>query len=276
VIAKDATDRNRTSPFAFTGNKFEFRAVGASQPIAVPLTVLNAVVGEALGELNAQVDAQLKSGKDTRAAVLAVVRTAVEESKAVRFDGNNYSAEWRAEAEKRGLPHLKNTIEALHAWELPKAKELFNKSGILSAPELEARTHIRHEQYVKTLNIEAQLLKEMAETQILPAALRDLSDRTKTVERLSAVHIDPSARLVDPIRAQAGRIGDAYARLDALKAALVEAEGQKSPHAQSEAFGTKVCAAMSALRDVLDTIEEACDASLWPLPKYRELLARHI
>src|SRR5205807_1339963 len=120
------------------------------QPIAVPLTTLNVTVGEALQAMNAQVEAQRKSGKDQKAAVLFVIRQTISETKAIRFDGNNYAKEWREEAEKRGLPHARNTVEALHTWEQPQVRDLFVKSGVLSREELDARLHVRHEQYVKT------------------------------------------------------------------------------------------------------------------------------
>ncbi len=273
LLAKDATDRNRTSPFAFTGNKFEFRAVGASQAIAVPLTVLNAAVGEALGGLTAAVEAEQKSGKELRVAVLAAVRATINETGAVRFDGNNYSPEWPIEADRRGLPHARNTVEALHTWELPRVRDLFVKSGILSKEELEARIHVRHEQYAKTINIEAQLLREIAEQKILPAATRDLSVRAEAIARLKAVGIEPADTMHTVLREQAARVGVAYGRLDGLRAALAEADGNRELHAQTAAFGGPVMAAQLALRESLDAIEEHCNEYYWPLPKYRELLA---
>jgi glutamine synthetase len=268
VLQKDYTDRNRTSPFAFTGNKFEFRAVGASQPIAVPLTVLNVTVGEALQAMNAQVEAQRKSGRDQRAALLNVIRQTISETKAIRFDGNNYSKEWREEAERRGLPHAKNTVEALRIWEQPQVRELFVKSGVLSKEELDARIHVRHEQYTKTINIEAQLLREMAETMILPAVWQDVKRKAESLEAIGGKGT-VLGRVVD---SQAELLGRAYTRLDELKAALSQAEATEGLHAQTEAFGGPVLHAQNALRETLDALEEACDARLWPLPKYREML----
>ena len=267
LLAKDATDRNRTSPFAFTGNKFEFRAVGASQAIAVPMTVLNMAVGEALQVMNGQVEAAKKTGKDTRAALLSVVRATITETKAVRFDGNNYSKEWRAEAEKRGLPHAKNTVESLKTWDKAETRDLFIKSAVLSKEELEARVHVRHEQFVKSVNIEAHVLREMAETLILPAVWEDVRNRAETLAKL------PDApALKKPVAAEADLLGKAHGRLDELKAVLGQAEATEG-HAQTEMFGGKVMDAMTALREGLDLLEEICDARLWPLPKYREMLA---
>jgi glutamine synthetase len=272
-IEKDATDRNRTSPFAFTGNKFEFRAVGSSQPIALPLTVINAAVAEALEGLNAKLEAELKAGKEHKAAVLAVVRQAIIETKGIRFEGNNYSEEWKKEAERRGLPHAKDTVEALHIWESAASKAVFAKPGILSEGEQESRLHIRHEQYQKAISIETQVLREMAETQIIPSILADLGTHAESLAKLAAAGITVPETLKAALQAQTTLAGEAQARLATMKAALAAAEAIEDNHARTIAFGGKVNQAKHALREVLDGLEEACDADLWPLPKYRELLA---
>lgn len=273
MIEKDATDRNRTSPFAFTGNKFEFRAVGSSQPIALPLTVINAAVAEALEGLNAQLEAELKAGKEHQAAVMAVVKKAIIETKAIRFEGNGYSEAWKQEAERRGLPHAKDTVAALHIWEQPASKAVFTRPGILGEHELEARVHIRHEQYQKAIAIETQVLREMAETQILPSITADLGARAESLSKLVAVGLSVPDSLKDALQAQVALAGEAQIRLAAMKAALLEAEAVEDIHARTEAFGNKVNEAKHALREVLDHLEEACDADLWPLPKYWELLS---
>ena len=272
-IEKDATDRNRTSPFAFTGNKFEFRAVGSSQPIALPLTVINAAVGEALEGLNAKLEAEIKAGKEHKAAILSVVRQAIIETKAIRFEGNGYSDEWKAEAERRGLPHAKDTVAALHTWESPASKAVFTKTGILSEGELESRIHIRHEQYQKAIAIETQILREMAETQILPAITADLGARAASLGKLATAGITVPETLKAALQAQATLAGEAQARLSAMKAALAAAEAIEDIHARTKAFGRHVNQAKHALREVLDHLEEACDADLWPLPKYWQLLS---
>ena len=272
-IEKDATDRNRTSPFAFTGNKFEFRAVGSSQPIGLPLTVINAAVAEALEELNTKLAAELEAGKELKAAVMTVVRQAIIETKAIRFEGNGYSDEWKVEAERRGLPHAKDTVAALHIWEQPAVKAVFSKSGILSEGELESRLHIRHEQYQKAIAIETQVLREMAETQILPSITADLGARADTLAKLAAVGITVPATLKNALQAQATLAGEAQSRLAAMKEALVAAEALEDLHARTEAFGNSVNQSKHALREVLDLLEEACDADLWPLPKYWQLLS---
>ena len=275
ALEKDATDRNRTSPFAFTGNKFEFRAVGSSQAIAFPLTVINACVAEALDDMNARMDTETANGRSTRAAALMVIREAILETRAIRFEGNNYSDEWRIEAERRGLPHARNTVSALKIWEEPASKKVITRKGILTAEELESRTHIRHEQYQKAISIEAQVLREMAETMLMPAIMEDLGARAETLARLAAVGVNAPGPLKDAIQAQATLAGTAQERLVALKAAMVAAEhaSEEDNGKRTEAFGVGVREAQESLREVLDTLEKDCSAARWPIPVYRELLA---
>jgi glutamine synthetase len=272
-IEKDATDRNRTSPFAFTGNKFEFRAVGSSQPIALPLTVINAAVAEALDDLNAKLEAELRAGKEHKAAVLSVVRQAIIETKAIRFEGNGYSEEWKQEAERRGLPHAKDTVAALHIWEEPAVKAVLAKPGILSEGEQESRLHIRHEEYQKVIAIETQVLRQMAETQILPSVTADLGSRADSLGKLATAGISVPEAMKVALQAQANLAGEAQTRLAAMKAALSKAEALEDLHARTVAFGNEVNQSKHALREVLDALEDACDADLWPLPKYWELLS---
>ena len=272
-LEKDATDRNRTSPFAFTGNKFEFRAVGSSQPIAFPLTVINAAVAEALDELTAALEREMALGKETASAVLAVVRGAVAETKAIRFEGNGYSEEWKAEAEQRGLPHARDTVAALHIFEEPAAKEVFIRSGIFTSQEWESRIHIRHEQYQKALSIEAQVLREMAETMVLPTLLEDLRLRADALVKLGAAGIEVPESLLGALKIQTHLVGSAQEHLVALKAVMVSAEAQEDLHARTQAYGTQVKQTQESLRELLDQAEKDCAARLWPIPVYRELLA---
>ena len=272
-IQKDATDRNRTSPFAFTGNKFEFRAVGSSQPIALPLTVINAAVAEALEDLNAKLEVALQSGRDHDAAILSLVRETILETKSIRFEGNGYSEDWKQEAERRGLPHAQDTVAALPIWESAASKAVFAKAGILSEGELEARLHIRHEQYQKVIAIETQVLREMAETKILPSITADLGARAESLAQLTVVGLIVPETLKSALQAQLTLAGVAQARLGVMKQALAEAEAIEDDHARTEYFGHRVNQAKHSLREVLDQLEEACDADLWPLPKYWELLS---
>ena len=273
ALQKDATDRNRTSPFAFTGNKFEFRAVGSSQAIAFPLTVINATVSEALDEMNIRMDKAIAAGQTTNAAAIAVIREVILESKAVRFEGNGYSEAWKQEAEKRGLPHAKDTVAALHAWELQASKDVFTRSGILTAEELSSRLHIRHEQYQLALSIEALALRDIAETLLLPAILEDLGARAETLAKLTAVGVAAPASLKAALATQAELAGIAQERLEALKAATIAAESEEDLHKRTSAYGVVVREAQESLRDVLDQLEKGCAASRWPIPVYREMLA---
>jgi glutamine synthetase len=275
ALEKDATDRNRTSPFAFTGNKFEFRAVGSSQAIAFPLTVINATVAEALDDMNARMDAELNAGRSSRAAAMAVIREVIAETRSIRFEGNNYSAEWRQEAERRGLPHAKDTVAALRVWEDPASRQVFTRKGILAAEELEARIHIRHEQYQKAISIEAQVLREMAETMLLPAVMTDLGCRADTILKLTAAGVTVPVPLKEALETQTRLAGIAQERLAALKTAMTAAEHvPEEDHARrTEAYGAGVREAQELLRDVLDQLEKDCAAGRWPIPVYRDLLA---
>jgi glutamine synthetase len=275
MLQKDATDRNRTSPFAFTGNKFEFRAVGSSQAIAFPLTVINATVAEALDEMNARMDTELKAGRSSRAAAIAVIRETIAETRAIRFEGNNYSAEWRQEAEKRGLPHAKDTVAALRVWDDPASRLVLTRKGILAPEELEARIHIRHEQYQKAIAIEAQVLREMAETMLLPAIVTDLGCRADAIIKLNGAGVTVPGSLKEALETQTRLAGIAQERLAALKTAMTAAEHvPEDDHGRrTEAYGAGVREAQELLRDVLDQLEKDCAASRWPIPVYRDLLA---
>lgn len=275
VLAKDYTDRNRTSPFAFTGNKFEFRAVGAGQSIAVPLSILNTAIGDALETLTQRVLSATGGRTSDEAAVhkaiLEVLREVITETKAVRFDGNGYSAEWREEAQRRGLPHARDTVEALQIWEQPAVRELLARARVLSEAEQEARVHVRHEQYQKALAIEAQVLRELSETMILPVAIEDLRRKSAVQELLG--HAPKGEAVLSAFRRERDLIAAAYDHVDRLKEALAAAEHTDELHARTLAFAHKVRPAQQALREVLDQLEETVDAALWPLPKYREMLA---
>jgi glutamine synthetase len=274
-LEKDATDRNRTSPFAFTGNKFEFRAVGSSQAIAFPLTVLNAIMSDALDNMNARMETELAAGRSTHAAAMAVISEVITETRMIRFEGNNYSPAWRQEAEKRGLPHARDTVAALRVWNDPEARKVFTRNGILTMEELESRVHIRHEQYQKAVAIEAQVLREMTETMLMPAVLEDLAARADTFVKLNSLGIASPAPLLEALQTQARLAGIAQERLVALKAAMTAAEHvpEEENGRRTEAYGSGVREAQELLRDVLDQLEKDCAASRWPIPVYRDLLA---
>ena len=263
VLPKDATDRNRTSPFAFTGNKFEFRAVGSSAPIYWPQTVLNTAVADSLCQLADELE-KLEHGDFE--GLTRILSGIVKANKQVLFEGNNYAEEWHAEAAKRGLPNNKTTVDALPALTTPKAKELFSKFGVLSERELAARVEINWERYVKVQNIEANCTLDMARTLILPAAVRYLGElggasASKGVKAVAGNVAALTDGLVDAIHA--------------LETAQHAAHEASSVHAEAVSFCNKVIPAQNAVRAVADELETLVADDLWPLPKYRELLFQY-
>ena len=271
-IEKDNTDRNRTSPFAFTGNKFEFRAVGSSASIAFPIVLLNAAVAEALGELTEQIGAKMKRGKSVDDVVLAVVREAFKETASIRFEGNNYSDDWVKEAEKRGLPNLRRSPEALDQLLTRQSRTLLTKLGIFTKPELESRYHVRLERYIKDMLIEAHTLKEIIDTIILPASF-SYSGSLAT----SAAHAVSAGIMNTPQIAAANEIGEMIATLrarrDSLDGLLVKAEEMHhDAPKQAKLLTGAVADAMAAAREASDALELKVADELWPLPKYREML----
>jgi glutamine synthetase len=220
-------------------------------------------------------ETELAGGLKSRAAAIKIIRQVITETRSIRFEGNNYSNEWREEAEKRGLPHARNTVAALKVWEDEGARKVFTRCGVLTAEELEARIHIRHEQYQKAIAIEAQVLREMAETMLLPAVLEDLGARADSLAKLAAVGVTVPGSLKDALETQTRLAGIAQERLVALKSAMTAAEhlSEEDNGKRTEAFGGPVREAQELLRDVLDQLEKDTNADLWPIPVYRDLLA---
>ncbi len=262
-VARDNTDRNRTSPFAFTGNKFEFRAVSSAASISTPIAFLNAAVADALGEFERAISARTAKGASLQDAVLDVVRQAVVDTKAVRYEGNNYAPELVEEARKRGLPNLRTTPEALEELVKPDALEFLARTKVFAKAEAEARYHVRLERYVKDIDIEVEALENLVSGHVLPAAykqlaLLDSAGGAKTarasLDRTSATVDELSARMADlqSSAEKAGRIGDL----------------EKHAHALAE----QVVPAMAAVRAVCDRLEESVADEFWTLPKYSEML----
>ncbi len=271
-IEKDNTDRNRTSPFAFTGNKFEFRAVGSSASIAFPIVLLNAAVAEALDEITEQIRGSMKKGKSVDDVVLAVVREAFKETPAIRFEGNNYSAEWVKEAEKRGLPNLRRTPEALDQLNSKQSKALFTKLGIFTKVELESRYHVRVERYVKDMLIEAHTLKEMIDTLVLPAAFSYSGSLASSASHAVAAGIS-SVPQIDLANEIGGMIEELQKQRNALEAVIAKAEGMHDdPTKQAKLLTAAGADTMAAARECADALELRVSDELWPLPKYREML----
>ncbi len=260
VLPKDATDRNRTSPFAFTGNKFEFRAVGSSAPIYWPQTVLNTAVADSLSQLADELE-KLKEGDFP--GLTAILSKVVGANQQVLFEGNGYSEEWHAEAARRGLPNNRTTVDALPSLTTAKAKKLFSSFGVLSERELASRVEINWERYVKVSNIEASCALDMARTMILPA----------TAQYLGQLNAAPSSRGISAVCEKVSGLADSLVdAIDALEHAQHKAHEAGSVQKEARAFVDHVIPAQNALREVADELETLVADDLWPLPKYRELL----
>jgi glutamine synthetase len=268
-LPRDAGDRNRTSPFAFTGNKFEFRAVGSSQNVAFPAVCLNVAVAESLDYMSTELDAALAKGHDLHEAVAALLKKTVKQHRRVIFNGNGYSQEWQKEAGKRGLLNLKNTVDALPEILRPNVVRAFEKFKVLNERELHARFDVNMETYCKTLNVEAQLMVLMANRYILPTALeyqRRVADSVSAVKAAGSTTregkrlLDQLTKLIDQFRAKTIALGDALEH--------------SSPSVDKHAKYTRdtIVPAMTALRDFGDQIELLMPHELWPLPTYREML----
>jgi glutamine synthetase len=269
-VMRDNTDRNRTSPFAFTGNKFEFRAVGSSASTAFPVTLLNAAVADGFADLAKALKAKGAKGKVNEATVMEVIRETIKETKAIRFEGNGYSEEWVKEAEKRGLPNLRKTPEALAQLGTEQSKKLMSSLGIFSEAELVSRLHVRVERYVKNLLIEIDTLRSMVDTQILPAAFAYLSVLTAGVASAKA------AGLTAPQSVVADRLSKVIAALQSkrekLERAFHKVETLGSEEEKAQLLATEVSTLMSEIRTDCDEIESVVADDYWPLPKYREML----
>jgi len=272
-VARDNTDRNRTSPFAFTGNKFEFRAVASSATTSTAMATLNAAVGEALSEIADSIEARKAKNGDLNKAFIEVIREVVVATKAIRFEGNNYADEWTAEAERRGLPNLRTTPDALAQLRTKAATEFFTKTGMLSEEELEARFHIETERYIKDIEIEISALRDIVKTMVLPAAFKHQTIIADAVKNLSELGISKHAvkAQIAEVENVAGLIADLKTELESLDAAVAAAESDDIEH-KADVLANKVFPALASVREVCDKIEETVDDTLWPLPKYREML----
>jgi glutamine synthetase len=271
-IEKDNTDRNRTSPFAFTGAKFEFRAVGSSQSIAFPIVLLNAAVADAIAEITAALKAELKRTKKVHDAVLKVVRPIFKETAPVRFEGNNYSEEWVKEAAKRKLPNLRRTPEALAQLVTKQSATLLTKLGIFTDEELHSRYHVRLERYIKDMLIELHTMLEMTDTIVLPAAFSDATSLAAGAAQAKSAGIT-----VIPQVDAANRVGKLITSLrtqrDKLEKAIAKAESMhEEPEAQAEFLTHDAADLMAEVRACADAIEVSISDAAWPLPKYREML----
>ncbi len=271
-LPRHSGDRNRTSPFAFTGNKFEFRAVGSTASIAWPNTILNTIVAESLdylaGELERSAGANPSPAK-LQAAVLGVLKTTLKEHKRVCFDGDNYAPEWHKEAARRGLPHLRDSVEAFPVLKAKKTIDLFKKYGVLTKAEVESRYHIAVEKYVKQLDIEAEMMITMTRTMILPAAIRHQTLLAAAITATEGAGVDCDDT-VKSLEAFAGLVSAVRKTLAAVETAASHQDDDPLRHATH--YRSKVRPAMAALREAADELETLVAADLWPMPTYRELL----
>jgi glutamine synthetase len=268
-LPKHAGDRNRTSPFAFTGNRFEFRAVGSGQSIAGPLVVLNTIVAESLDYVATALEKE--TGGDPaklNAAVQKVVQAIIKEHKAVLFNGDGYSEEWHKEAEKRGLPNAKNTVSALPAIVAPKNIEMFEKYGVLSPREVHSRLDIYMERYCKDVNTESQAALSIAKTMILPAAYRYQGELAATATSLKAALGTADVGMLKTVTELTGELEKSIA---ALESSMNHHAGGDLT-AEAKHFQSEVLPAMLAVRTVADKLETVVADDLWPLPTYREML----
>ena len=269
-LPRDAGDRNRTSPFAFTGNKFEFRAVGSSFSIAGPNTVLNTIVAESLDFIATKLEGDTKGGKPLNKAIQDLLPGILAESKKVVFNGDGYTEDWQQEAARRGLPNLKTAVDAIPTVVRKDSIDLFGKYKVFSEKELQARYTIFSESYVKTIAIEAATMVNMARTMILPAALRYQAEVAHAVTATKAAGVDNAAQVDVLKELTAGITGLQKATAAVEKAAGHHADGDAYAHAKY--MRDAVVPAMAELRTRGDALETVVADDLWPLPTYREML----
>ncbi len=278
-ILLDNTDRNRTSPFAFTGNRFEFRATGSSDNCAAPLIVINTAVAETLSKFKGQVDALIDRGVKKDEAILQVIRQFITASKNVRFEGNGYSPEWLAEAKKRGLESVHNATEAFRVFLEPQNVDLFARHHIYTEPELAARCEIKHEMLVKKIQIESRVLADLATNHIVPTAIKYQNILLKNVEGLKAVFSSKYQRMaveeirtIEAISAYVKAIREEVARMTEQRKRFNNEENLEK---RAEGYLLTVRPLTETIRDSIDHLERIVDDELWPLPKYRELMSIH-
>lgn len=264
-FSKDNTDRNRTSPFAFTGNKFEFRAVGASQSIAGPNTILNTILAEEMGIMAREI----KGGKQP----MEVIKEFFAAHQRIIFNGDGYSAEWEAEAARRGLPNHKNTVDAMKCLKEEKNIEMLDRQGVYSRVELASRYEILLDNYNKTIQVEALTASKMARNEIYPAAVAYLKELTTTALNVKATGVD-NTFLVDDVKTLSELISEMKIRMETLDKEIAKAQAACKIDImdQSVMWRDGVFAAMNALRKTADTIETKVDEKYWPMPTYMDLL----
>ena len=275
-IVQDNTDRNRTSPFAFTGNRFEFRAVGSSANAASATYVLNSIVAESLNEFKKEVDELEAKGETRQSAVLSVVRSFIAESKAVMFEGNGYSKEWEEEAARRGLRAVRNVPEAYKVFLEKDSIDMFAKLGVLSPAETQARYEVLNETYVKKLQIEARIIGDICLNHVVPAAVSYQNILVTSIQGCKDVFGDEFKSLckadMDTYKKISGFVNNLSADVETLVEARKKANKVEDMAERAYLYSTEVKDEMDKVRNSADHLEMLVDDELWPLPKYRELL----
>ncbi len=273
-ILLDNTDRNRTSPFAFTGNKFEFRAVGSSANSANAMTVLNTIVANQLIAFKNSVDADIEAGAKKEVAIINVLKEYIKVSKKIRFEGNGYGDEWVAEAEKRGLSNIRTTPNALNALVTPKTAELFERHGIFTGVELEARHEIYLEEYIKKVQIESRVMGDLALNHVIPTAIKYQNKLIENVKGLKDIGLGEEVygNTLNSIKEISLHVGEILKNVDAMVEARKVANKVEDTHKRANAYCDDVKEYFEVIRYHVDKLELVVDDEDWPLPKYREIL----
>jgi glutamine synthetase len=271
-IILDNTDRNRTSPFAFTGNKFEFRAVGSSANSGLPMTTLNVIVAEVLKGMFKDIEKEMNAGKEKKIAIVNVLRKYIKDSKKVRFEGDGYSEEWAKEAEKRGLANLKSTPEALDVYERKSTKELYERHNVLNAIEVHARHEIQLEEYIKKVQIESRVMGDLALNHIIPTAILYQNKVIQNANGLKGLGLDHSAA-VDTIKEVSKHMESLKANVTAMVETRKKVNKEEDIVKRAKLYQSEVKEAyFDKIRYAVDKLELLVDDESWPLVKYRELL----
>jgi glutamine synthetase len=269
----DNTDRNRTSPFAFTGNKFEIRAVGSSQNCAGPMTVMNTMMGLQLVDFKTEVDKLVAKKVNREEAILTVLKSLIRKSKAILFEGNNYSDEWKAEAAKRGLNNFATTPEALDVLGNKLAQDFYGKSGVMNKVELEAYHAVQLHAYCTKLSIEAKSLEEIVHSMVMPAAIRYQTELADNIAAMKEIDMDDAIGYQkDMLKRVVRNIADIREGLEKLHKALEKAHEAGDVREEADILYHKAKPQMDNIREAVDDLEAVVDDQYWPLVKYRELL----
>lgn len=278
TVLRDNTDRNRTSPFAFTGNKFEFRAVPSSMSVANPNTILNSAVAEALDEMADKIQSRLSLGADLKHAVFEVVREEIKITKSIRFEGDGYSFDWASEADSRRLPNIKNTPDALKAWLDIGNRRMLLQYGVFTETELDARYHVKMEQYVKQIDIEAKTILSMVKSQILPSCFKyqqEIAESFLAIENASnKIHLPSSVHLKQShyLENFAVNLSQLLERIQTLEESIYTMHFKESLEEKATYCVEHLILEMARLRETTDRLEGEVGASLWPIPTYADLL----